>query len=205
MHLPDNPTLQFLVLHGYWFAVPVMIVEGPIATIVMAFFASFGFFNPFVVLACSFFSDTISDTVYYAIGYFHGPRFAGRFGRLFKLTPKTLASVERFYRNHGGKSVFLAKILTGVVPPVFIVAGWSKMNLKKFYGFSSLGGVLWSSGLVALGYYFGRQVNGRFDRLGETFGVTGSIIFSLLVLFVIYKLYFSKILRKRLQLFFNSN
>ncbi|MEK9181023.1 MAG: DedA family protein [Patescibacteria group bacterium] len=203
--LPDNATLQFLILHGYWIAVPIMIVEGPIATVVMAFFASFGFFNPFFVLLAGFSSDMVSDSVFYYIGQFFGQRFIRRFGRYFGLSEKNYHHIKNFYDSHGGKSVFLAKILTGVVPPVFIVAGYSRMNLKKFYAFSALGGIIWSGGLVALGYYFGSQLAGDFRNVGRLFGVSGFALFGLLALFVIYRFYLRKIIERRLHLISNGS
>jgi len=200
MDLPDNTFLQFLIIYGYWFAVPIMIIEGPIATIVMSFFASFGYFNPFVVLTFSFFADMISDTVFYAIGRINGDGFVRRFGKYFKLSERTFLYLQDFFGKHGGKSIFLAKILFGIVPPVFITAGYSRMNLKKFYFFSSLGGILWSSSMVALGYFFGFQFAGEFGNIGELFTNAGLVMVGLLALFIVYRFYLHKIVASKFKL-----
>lgn len=200
MNLPDNSFLQFLIHYGYWIAVPVMIVEGPIATIVMSFFASFGYFNPLVVLTFSFLADLTSDSVFYAIGRYNGDWFVRRFGKYLKLSEKTFGAVQGFYDRHGGKSIFLAKILSGLVPPVFIVAGYSRMKLKKFYGSAALGGLLWSTGLVALGYFFGARLQGDFANIGELFTEAGLAMFGLLALFFVYRYYLHTIIERKLKI-----
>ena len=181
-----------------------MIVEGPIVTIVLAFFASFGYFNPWIVFTLSFLADMVSDSLFYAIGYYNGEWFLRRFGRYLKLNERTMAVVRKFYREHGGKSVFLAKVMTGVVPPIFIVAGFSRMNLKKFYLFAALGGLLWSGGLVALGYFFGAQFEGSFANIAQLLTRTGLVMVGLLTLFIIYKAYLHKLIERKLRLVLNN-
>lgn len=205
MQLPDNSLLQFLIQNGYWFAVPIMIVEGPIATVIMAFFASFGYFNPFVVLFFGFLSDMISDSVFYAIGYYNGNWVVRKFGKYFKLSEKTFDAVNHFYKHHGGKSVFLAKIMSGVVPPIFIVAGYSRMSLRRFYLFAAMGGIIWSSLMVSLGYFFGSQFEGQFENVASLLTRTGVIMVSLLAFFVVYRFYLHKILERRFKFVFNNN
>ena len=204
MNLPDSPTLQFLIQNGYWIAVPIMIIEGPIVTLVMAFFASFGYFNPFVVLFFSFMADLVSDSVFYAIGHYNGSWFTRRFGHFFKLNDNTYRIVQNFFDKHGGKSIFFAKILSGVVPPIFIVAGYSRLPLKKFYTFAALGGILWSSGLVSLGYFFGSRLEGDFSNVTRLITGTGLILVFILVFFMVYKFYLHKFLEKKWKLAFSN-
>src|SRR3989344_4979465 len=114
MNLPDSPTLQFLIQYGYWFAIPIMIIEGPIATIVMAFFASFGYFNPFVVLFFSFFSDLISDSGFYAIGRYNGSWFTRKFGKYFNINDNTYGLVQNFFGSRlEGDFSNISQLITG--------------------------------------------------------------------------------------------
>lgn len=198
--ISQHHNLQFLIQYGFWLAIPLMIIEGPITTILMAFFASFGYFNIYAVFAAGFFADLISDSVYYAIGHFSGPHFIDRFGKYFKLSKRTLPAVKKFYHEHGAKSVFFAKILTGVVPPIFIIAGYSKMNLKKFYKYAALGGLIWTAAMVALGYFFGEQLEKNIDNLQMLFQRTGIILISLIILVFIYKFYVHRLIEKHLKI-----
>jgi len=204
MNLPDSPILQFLIQYGYWFAIPIMIIEGPIATIVMAFFASFGYFNPFVVLFFSFTADLISDSGFYAIGRYNGSWFTRKFGRYFNINDNTYGLVQNFFDKHGGKSIFFAKILSGVVPPVFIVAGFSRFPLKKFYTYAAIGGVLWSGALVSLGYFFGSRLEGDFSNISQLITGTGLVFVCILVFLILYQFYFHKILEKKWKLAFSN-
>src|SRR3989344_3788109 len=202
MELPEHSTLQFLITNGYWIAVPIMIVEGPIATMVMAFFASFGYFNPIVVFIFSFLADMVSDFAFYAIGRFSGEGFVSRFGKYFKLSPRMFEVVQSFYERHGGKSIFLAKILVGVVPPVFIVAGYSRMKLKRFAAFAAIGGIIWSARLVCLGYFFGTQFSGEFRNIAELLTGAGLVMLIILAVFIVYRFYIHKLIERKLKLVF---
>lgn len=204
MELPDNSILQFLIQNGYWIAVPIMIIEGPVATIVMAFFASFGYFNPFVVLFFSFISDLISDSLFYAIGHYNGSWFTRKFGKYFRLNENTYKVVQTFFDKHGGKSIFFAKILSGVVPPVFIVAGFSHLSLKKFYTFASLGGILWSSAMVSLGYFFGLRLEGDISNVTRLITGTGLVLVFVFAFLILYKFYLHRILERKWKLVFSN-
>jgi len=199
MNLPDSHLIQFFIAYGYWFALPLMVVGGPTATIMMAFAASFGYFNPFAVFALGFVADLVGDTIFYALGFHFGEKIIKRFGRWVKLSEDKLPAIREFYVQHGGKSIFLAKILTGLVPPVFIFAGYSKMNLKKFYGYAAIGGVFWSAGMVTLGYYFGREFQGDFSSAENFFSETRLILLTLLAGFIFYKFYFHRVIERHLK------
>lgn len=199
MALPDNNLVAFFASYGYFVAFPVMIVGGPIATIAMAVAAAFGFFNPFIVFFLGFFADLAADTGFYFAGYFFGDWLIRRFGRFLKLSPESLPGIKEFYEHHGGKSIFLAKILTGVVPPVFIFAGYSKMPLAKFYGYAALGGLLWSAGLVFFGFHFGRQFQGDFSGIDDFFSRTRSVFLALLATFLVYKFYLHRVIERHLK------
>jgi len=176
-----------------------MVVGGPIATTAMAVTASFGFFNPYAVFALGFVADLVADTFFYFLGYHFGERFIRRFGRFVKLSPKTLPAIKEFYIHHGGKSIFFAKILTGLVPPIFIFAGYSKMPLKKFYGFAAAGGLIWSAGLVIFGYHFGKQFQGGFSDLDDFFSRTRLVFLSGLFIILFYKFYLHRVIERHLK------
>ncbi|MBI4053843.1 MAG: DedA family protein [Candidatus Doudnabacteria bacterium] len=205
MSLDYQEVIVFVLHYGYWFAIPLMIVEGPVTTIVMGFLSSFGYFHPFGVFLAGLFADLVSDSVYYLAGYFSGDRLLKKFGRFFHLSEKTLPGIKSFYALHGGKSIFLAKILPGLVPPVITVAGITKTSFQKFLLFATLGGVVWSAGLVVFGYYFGSQFEGNFSNLKSALGQSGLVMFSVFATFVVYRVYLHKIVERKLKLFLDNN
>ncbi|HEY8270905.1 MAG TPA: VTT domain-containing protein, partial [Pseudobdellovibrionaceae bacterium] len=88
------------------------------------------------------------------IGKSLGPKVFSREKSLF-LNPKYLKQTQEFYRDHGGKTVFLARFM-----PIFrtfapFVAGVGRMHFGKFFAFSVVGSVVWMSVFLGAGYYFG--------------------------------------------------
>lgn len=196
----DSSVLDFLIAHGYWVAVPAMIIEGPIATMLMAFFASFGLFDIRAVFFLSLLADLVSDAAYYFLGYWRGLHVIAWAVKHLRIRPEIFESIGRYYQAHGGKTVFLAKILTGIVPPVFITAGIYRMSIKKMILFALPGGVIWSGGLVFFGHRFGSVVGGDFGGVGALLGQTGLVLLSLLLLLAFYRFVFADWLKRRLDL-----
>lgn len=146
---------QFLSEYGYWIVFPLMFLEGPVTTIIAAMLASLGVFNIWVVLVMSIFGDVLGDIGLYGIGKKWGFGFVNKFGKYIGVTTKRILKMEKYFTKHGGKTVFLAKSTTGLCFVTFIAAGIAKMNFGRFIKYSILGGLVWSSFLVAMGYLYG--------------------------------------------------
>jgi membrane protein DedA with SNARE-associated domain len=89
----------------------------------------------------------------YCIGRFGGRPFVLRWGRYVFITPERLGRAERFFEQHGGRAVFLARFITGLRVFGALVAGMSRMSWSKYTLYSVLGGVVWAAVAVALGYF----------------------------------------------------
>lgn len=145
----------FLQHYGYFIMLPLMIIEGPVATIIAAMLASLGAFNVFVVLIFSILGDVIGDVILYGLGYRYGIGFVRRVGKYVGITESLVTRMEKYFVRHGGKTIFAVKSTTGLCWATFTAAGIVKMNFKKFVKYSVLGGIVWSSFLVAMGYFYG--------------------------------------------------
>jgi membrane protein DedA with SNARE-associated domain len=160
---------QFLHQYGYWMMLPLMIVEGPIVTVIAAMLASLGAFNVFLVLILSIFGDIVGDVALYALGHKYGMSFVRRVGKYFGITEKLVIRMSEYFEKHGGKTVFIAKSTTGLSWATFTAAGVAKMNFGKFLKNSFYGGVVWSGFLVAMGYFYGylwREIKIYIDWIG---------------------------------------
>ncbi len=180
--------IQFLTVYGYWIILPLMIVEGPIVTIIAAFMASLGTFHVGVVFVLSMIGDVIGDIIFYGIGYVWGMRFARRWGKYCGITEERIGFLKKFFDTHGGKTVFLVKMTTGLCWATFVTAGVVKMPFRRFVGYSLLGGVVWSGFLTLVGYFFGYL----YEQIAQYIAHAGFIIFwcaaaVLLVVFFIKK------------------
>lgn len=94
------------------------------------------------------------DMVNYKIGQWSAPRlFTGPLSRW--LNRKHLAQTEEFYRKHGGKTVVLARFVPIIRTYAPFVAGLGAMDFSKFVYYNVVGGVVWISSFLLLGYFFG--------------------------------------------------
>jgi membrane protein DedA with SNARE-associated domain len=187
---------EFLKHYGYWAMLPLMIIEGPVVTIISALLASLGAFFWPIVLIFSIAGDMIGDLIFYWLGLKFGMGFVNSVGKYIGITEKLVLRMEKYFQNHGGKTIFLVKSTTGLCWATFVAAGIVKMDLKKFVKYSFLGGVVWSSFLVAMGYFYGYL----WKSIKQYIGWIGWIIFGIaaisFVIITLYKNYQAKQLLK---------
>lgn len=119
--------VEQLTLYGYSIMLPLMILEGPIATIVSAFFASLGMFNVYVVLILSIFGDIFGDLILYWFGYYGGMPFVKKFGKYVGLKASMVKKMQKYFASHGGKTIFVIKSTTGLCWVTFF-CGWGIKN-----------------------------------------------------------------------------
>jgi membrane protein DedA with SNARE-associated domain len=189
LNLSDPHTLLYIKTIGYPTLLLLMILEGPIITILGAFLSSLGFFNVFVILFLSISGDIIGDIILYAIGYHGGAKILEKAQNLLKIKSLTLDKLKRYFEKHGKKTIFYVKSTTGLCWITFILAGTIKMSFRDFIFASFWGGIVWSSFLVVSGYFFGYA----FERINEYIKISGIIIavsiISFYVLLLLYKRY----------------
>ena len=155
MNIYDPEILSHIKTIGYPSMLLLMIIEGPIATILSAFAASLGFFNAYVVFFLSVLGDILGDIILYSIGFYGGMKTLYRAQRLLRIKDAHLKKIEKLFSRHGKKIIFAIKSTTGLCWITFIAAGSFKMKFKDFLWSSFLGGLAWSGLLVIIGYFFG--------------------------------------------------
>jgi membrane-associated protein len=121
----------------------------------------------------------VGDTVNYWVGHHIGAKvFEMKNSRIFK--KEHLEKTRAFYEKHGGKTIILARFLPIIRTFAPFVAGVGKMDYKLFIQYNMIGGVLWVTVCVFLGYFFG-----GLPVIQENFelAILGIIFVSLLPLF----------------------
>ena len=94
------------------------------------------------------------DQVGYAIGRKFGPPLFERpDSRFFKR--EYVDKSAAFFEKHGPKTVVLARFVPIVRTFVPVMAGTSRMHYRTFVTYNVIGGLLWGSGVTALGYFLG--------------------------------------------------
>jgi membrane protein DedA with SNARE-associated domain len=99
----------------------------------------------------------IGNQIGYWVGHRGGRPFVLKWGRYVKLTPERLEWVERFFVRHGGKAVFAARFFSVSRLLEALVAGISRMRWGTFFLYSALGGAVWATAVVLVGYFFGES------------------------------------------------
>ncbi|MCA9344784.1 VTT domain-containing protein, partial [Candidatus Saccharibacteria bacterium] len=119
--------------------------------------ASQGRFSLFWLIFWTALAAIIGDNVGYSIGRRAGPRiFKKKDGILFR--QEYLQKSEKFYEDHGGKTIILARFTPIVRTFAPVVAGAGKMTRQRFLIFNIVGGILWTGGLSILGYFIGNRI-----------------------------------------------
>jgi membrane-associated protein len=99
----------------------------------------------------------LGDNVGYSIGRRTGHRiFKKKDGIFFR--HEHIERAEKFYEEHGGKTIILARFLPVVRTFAPIVAGVGKMPRRRFMFFNVFGGLFWGAGVTLLGYWFGSKI-----------------------------------------------
>ncbi|MFA4817623.1 MAG: DedA family protein [Parcubacteria group bacterium] len=181
INLADPHILSYIKTIGYPTMLVLMIVEGPIATILAAFAASLGFFNVYFVFILSMLGDIIGDIILYTIGYAGGTQALAKAEKILKIKPEIVAKLERLFSLHGKKTIFAVKSTTGLCWITFIAAGTVRMKFREFLFGSISGGIVWSSFLVIMGYFFGYA----FEQINDYIKYAGLIIFAAAAIFFI--------------------
>lgn len=157
-----------------------VIVPGETIVIVGGFYARIGDLWLPLVSTVAVVGAVLGDNVGYLIGRRYGRGWLERHGRKVFVTPERLEVVERYYLEHGGKTVFLGRFIPVVRSVGFIVAGVSRMRWKRFFLYDLVGAVIWGVGHSVIGYVLGASYE-RLERYATPFGI-GLLV---LLLFVV--------------------
>ncbi len=119
--------------------------------------ASQGSFSLWWLIVCVVLAAILGDNIGYSIGRRAGPRiFKKEDGILFR--QEYLQKAEKFYEEHGGKTIILARFTPIVRTFAPVVAGAGKMSRQKFMTYNIIGGILWGAGMPLLGYEIGARI-----------------------------------------------
>jgi membrane protein DedA with SNARE-associated domain len=129
----------------------------------------------------------------YCVGRFGGRPFVLRWGKYAFVTPERLARAETFFERHGGKAVFFGRFITGLRVIGALVAGTSRMPWGRFTLYSALGGLVWATAAVALGYFLWASIG----LVEHWIGRISLLLAAALILVVIVRRSYRKAMRTR--------
>jgi len=170
--VPDSPQglLEFvtnlLITRGYLvvflgsaldnFGLPA---SGDIVMFAGGFFANNGRASLPLVMLIGFLGATVSDNSVYWIGRIGGRPLLTRVLKVrllsFILDAKSLGRVERYFEEHGRKTVFVGRFGPGLRSMTPLFAGVSHMKYYRFLPYSLAATTTWALLTGTVGYVFG--------------------------------------------------
>lgn len=148
----------------FWVSVAIVFIEcglffpilpGDSLLFAVGLFINRGDIDINIALACLILSLAafVGNVVGYEIGRAIGSPLYERNGRF--INKKYFDQTHAFFDKHGAKALVLGRFVPIVRTFITVVAGVSRMDRRHFFVWSSVGAVLWATGLTLLGYFLG--------------------------------------------------
>jgi membrane protein DedA with SNARE-associated domain len=177
-------------------------VPAPGHTVVLggAFLAQTGKMSLPKVFALACAAAILGDNIGYWIGRKGGRPFVKRHHRFLRLTDARQQSIEVFFHQHGAKTVFLARFVTGLQTVGALFAGMSGMSWNRFLIFNVAGAFVWSAVYCTVGFLFGAswQLLNRWVGLAGVLALVLVVVLGLLLLLGRYRVALRRWLKERL-------
>jgi membrane-associated protein len=97
----------------------------------------------------------VGNVVGYYLGYHAGPALFNRpDSRLFKR--EHVDKTHAFFDRHGARAILLGRFIPIVRTFITAIAGVGRMDPRKYFTYSIVGGIAWATGVTLLGFWLGR-------------------------------------------------
>lgn len=174
------PALALLIIAALVFGEAALffgfVLPGETAVLYGGVLAAAGKVSVALVLLVVIVAAVVGDSVGFEVGRKLGPRIVR--APVLRRHPDRVAAAQGYLRRRGGRAVVAGRwtaFLRAVMPAL---AGASRMEYPRFLAFNALGGVLWGTACVLLGYFAAHSLS----RVTHYLGVTSGVIVVLIVL-----------------------
>ena len=120
-------------------------------------FVSNGLIGPPIWLVCLLLTvcAVAGNVVGYYLGYQAGPALFNRpDSRLFRR--EYVDKTHAFFDKYGARAILLSRFVPIVRTFITAIAGVGRMDPRKYFTYSIIGGVTWATGVTLLGFWLGR-------------------------------------------------
>lgn len=121
------------------------------------FLASQDIISIWWLLILCFIAAVAGDSVGYSFGRKTGPMIFSKEDSFF-FQKKHVERAHAFYEKHGKKTIIFARFIPIVRTFAPIVAGVGQMEYKTFIKYNIVGGLIWTAGMLGLGYLLGNNI-----------------------------------------------
>jgi membrane protein DedA with SNARE-associated domain len=143
---------ELLEKYGYVAVLLGTFLEGETILLMAGFAVHQGYLSFTGVVACAFIGSLLGDQLAFFLGRRYGPRLVARFNRL--RVPVEHAS--ELLRRYGTPLLLGFRFIYGIRNVTPLAAGSAHVPVTRFLLLNVTGAALWSLGITAAGYTFGR-------------------------------------------------
>jgi membrane protein DedA with SNARE-associated domain len=166
------PWIALLIIAGLVFGEAALffgfVLPGETAVVYGGVLADAGKVSVVLVLAIVLVAAVAGDSVGFEVGRKLGPRLSR--APVLRHHPDRLEAAQADLRRRGGRAVVMGRFtafLRAVMPGL---AGASRMEYRRFLVFNVMGGVIWGSACVLLGFFAAHSIGTITHALGVTSG-----------------------------------
>jgi membrane-associated protein len=144
------------------------VLPGETAVVYGGVLADAGKVSVVLVLTLVLVAAVAGDSVGFEVGRRLGPRLSR--APVLRNHPDRLEAAQAYLRRRGGRAVVMGRFtafLRAVMPGL---AGASRMEYRRFLVFNVMGGVIWGSACVLLGFFAAHSIGTITHALGVTSG-----------------------------------
>jgi membrane protein DedA with SNARE-associated domain len=138
-------------------------------------------------VAAAFIGSFFGMAINYALGRTFGIYLVHKFGKWANVNEDKIRQVHEWFEHSGRWALSYGYFLPGVRHLTAFVAGTSKMAFSSFALFSSLGGLVWSSSFITLGYFLEEKWSRETERIHRILGIASVTVIVVVALFFVFR------------------
>ena len=176
---------DFFAVWGYVWVFTILFLEsipffgafipgGTILLILCGLLVKFGFFSLWKILVVTIVSSVMIDIVGYTWGRHSDRDFFRKYSKFILIKKEVFEKIGDIVHGHTGKSLVLGRLnpVTRAIAP-FIV-GVEDISFLKFFFWNVVGGTLWATLFIFLGYIFAGSL--EVMKTAEVYIIWGTVI-----------------------------
>ncbi len=182
--------LLLLIKFKYLILLPIIIIEGPFATVISGFLIATGVFNVFIAYPIIILGDVISDSIFYFVGRLSHNSIT-KWILYFGVTSENLENAKKYFNKKSTRAIVASKFIHGIGVSGLMVSGMLKIPFLKYLRVCLITDILQFGVLLAIGYFFG-QAYARIGIYLNDYAKIMSVLAVVAVLLILVKVFYNR-------------
>ena len=136
----------------------LVMIEGPMMTLLGAAAAAAGLLRPQFVFISAGLGNLAGDLLWYSLGRLGKTEWLLRYGRFLGLNREKVNDMQRRMRAYAPRIIFVAKLTLFFMIPALVAAGITRTRLRRWFPIDMVAECIWTGSLVTLGYYLSQSI-----------------------------------------------